>query len=113
MIYGQIGVWPLTVDIQTRVVSFWSKLIATDLSEHYKLSSIIYNVIYALHDTTGFKSQWLDNVKSLIYSLGFAGVRYLQGFSNINWFVKACNQKLNEILFYPRLARKNRYIIYK
>ena len=96
MIYGEIGVMPLAVDIQTRVVSFWSELIATDLSEHYKLSSIIYNVIYALHDTTGFKSQWLDNVKSLICSLGFAGVWYSQSFSNINWFVKACNQKLKD-----------------
>ena len=66
MIYGEIGVMPLAVDIQTRLVSFWSQLIATDLSEQYKLSSIIYNVIYALHDTTGFKSQWLGNVKSLI-----------------------------------------------
>ena len=74
------------------------QLIATDLSEHYKLSSIIYNVIYALHDTTGFKSQWLDNVKSLICSLGFAGVWYSQSFSNINWFVKACNQNLKILL---------------
>ena len=55
MIYGEIGVMPVAADIQSMVVSFWSKLIATDLSEHYKLSGIIYNVIYALHDTTGFK----------------------------------------------------------
>ena len=100
-----ISYYESAVDIQTRVVSLWSKLIATDLSEHYKLSSIIYNVIYALHDITGFKSQWLDNVKSLICSLGFAGVWYSQSFSNINWFVKACNQKLKDTFIQDWLGK--------
>ena len=26
MIYGEIGIMPLTVDVQTRMVSFWSNL---------------------------------------------------------------------------------------
>lgn len=40
MIYGELGVLPLYIDIQTRIISFWTKLIEN--SEVNKLSSIVY-----------------------------------------------------------------------
>ena len=44
MIYGELGVAPLYVEIQKRIVSFWCKLI--DNYENNKLLSLIYNLVY-------------------------------------------------------------------
>lgn len=97
MIYGELGIMPLAVDIQTRMISFWSKLIQTEQDEIYKLSSFMYTIIYALHNDQTLKSQWVDGVKTLICSLGFGGIWYSQSFINIKWFTKACSQKIKDV----------------
>ena len=97
MIYGEIGAVPLAVEIKSRRLSFWSKMIETEQDNIYKLSPLIYRVIYALHTSHRLKSQWLDSLKTLICSLGFAGIWYSQSFSNRKWFVKASTQKLKDV----------------
>ena len=47
MIYGELGITPLYIDVQTRMVSFWSNLIENH--ENFKLSSCIYSAVHALH----------------------------------------------------------------
>ena len=97
MIYGELGVMPVAVDIQTRMISFWAKLIQTEQDEIYKLSPFIYKIIYALHNDKVLKSQWVDSLKTLICSLGFGGIWYSQSFINIKWFTKACSQKIKDV----------------
>ena len=46
MIYGELGIMPLSIDIQTRTISFWSKL--TDTDDLNKLSSLLYKIIYGM-----------------------------------------------------------------
>ena len=87
MIYGELGVMPLAVHIQTRMISFWAKLIQTEQDEIYKLSPFIYKIIYALHNDKVLKSQWVDSLKTLICSLGFGDIWYSQSFNNIKWFI--------------------------
>ena len=51
MIYGELGnliIFPITTEIQTRVISFWSKLIENSAS--YKLSPAVYNTVYNMHE---------------------------------------------------------------
>ena len=74
MLYGELGVMPLKVDIHTRIISFWSKLIENNPS--YKLSSMMYNIIYSLSNETRIKSKWIENVKKLLCTLGFSGIWY-------------------------------------
>ena len=72
MNYGELGVMQLATDIKSRVLTFWSKVIGTD--ETYKLSHEVYKIIYVHHENNEIKSQWITNVKTLICSLGFAGM---------------------------------------
>ena len=44
MVYGELGVMPLNINIQTRIISFWSKLIENDNPN--KLSVTMYTIIY-------------------------------------------------------------------
>lgn len=91
MVYGELGITPLSVDINTRIVSFWAKLI-NDFDKN-KLSSTVYNIMFNLHKDNEIKSQWIDNVKCLLCSLGFSGIWDTQSFLNTKWIVAATKQK--------------------
>jgi hypothetical protein len=43
MIYGELGRYPLEINIASRIISFWAKLL---YGKELKLSKIIYNLCY-------------------------------------------------------------------
>ena len=94
MVYGELGVMPLFIDIQTRIISFWTKLVGNADS---KLSSTVYKLLYERHDSQQIVSPWIKFVKNLLCSLGFPVIWYSQSFKNANWIVKAVNQKLKYV----------------
>ena len=71
MIYGELGIMPITVDIQARTLDFWCKLIENN---NLKLSALVYKTIYALTCNGQIRSNWLNNIQNLVNSLGFSGV---------------------------------------
>ena len=95
MIYGELWVTPLEIDIKTRILSFWAKLIE-DI-ENDKLSSTVYGIIYEMHKNRLIKSCWIDNVKKLLNSLGFSGFWNDQYFLNAKWLSKAANHRLKDM----------------
>ena len=105
MIYGELGITPLYVDIQIRIISFWCKLIENH--ETFRLSSIIYNAIYVLHKENKIKCQWIDNVKTILCLQGFSGVWYSQSFISSNWLEKAMSQKLKAVFIQNWTAQIN------
>ena len=94
MVYGELGVITLYIDIQTRIISFWTKLVGNAES---KLSSTVYKLLYERHESQQIVSPWIKFVKNLLCSLGFPVIRYSQSFINANWIVKAINQKLKDV----------------
>ena len=102
MIYGELGITPLYVDIQTRIVSFWSKLVDTDSD---KLSSSVYQIMLAMHNSQKIISPWIKFVKQLLCSLGFSVIWYTQSFMNSKWLVKAVNQKLKDIFIQTWISK--------
>ena len=94
MIYGELGIFPITVDIQQRVVSFWCKLL--NGQDANTLSSNIYSEVYAMHENKHLKSCWMNNIKSILCSLGFSGIWYSQSFCNSKWLRSAVKQKLKD-----------------
>lgn len=93
MIYGELGIYPLKVIIQSRIISFWTKLL--DFNSN-KLSSMVYQVQYRLYKQGKCKSKWFDNVKNLIMSNGYSNVWISQYEFNRNWFRLAFKQKLTD-----------------
>ena len=117
MIYGELGIKPIQVDIETRTIAFWAKLIEADM--HNKLSSAIYTVIYEMTKEKKIKSFWIENIKTLLCSLGFSGIWYSQSFFNKKWLVKAVHNKLNDLFIQKWLenirltSNSNFYKIFK
>ena len=90
---GKLELYPLFIDIQTRIISFWTKL--GDNGTNHK-SITLYKVIYYLRDQWLLKSAWSDNIKHLIYSNGFGHVWKSHKEVNRKWFVEAFKQKLKD-----------------
>ena len=95
MIYGELGITPIIVDIKARVASFWSKIIEPS-DGPTKLSHLLYNIIYNLHKNSNFKSSFAENVKNIIESCGFSGFWITQSVPNPKWFSLAIAQKLKD-----------------
>ena len=95
MIYGELGITPIIVDIKARVASFWSKIIEPS-NGPTKLSHLLYNIIYNLHKNSNFKSSFAENVKNIIESCGFSGFWITQSVPNPKWFSLAIAQKLKD-----------------
>ena len=94
MIYGELGVTPLSVDMKTRILSYWAKLLES--REINKLSSTVYNKLYEMYKAKTIKSVWIENVKTTLCSVGFSGFLDNQNFINTVWFTKSKNQRLKD-----------------
>ena len=53
-------------------------------------------LFYEMHSAKVVKSKWVDNIKELLWSLGFLGIWYNECFLNSKWLVKASKQKLKD-----------------
>jgi hypothetical protein len=97
MIYGELGITPLEVDIKSRTISFWSKLIDNiNNNENTKLASKVYLLVYNLYIENSLKSQWFDNLKHILCHSGYSGIWYSQSFFSSKWLVKSAQQKLKD-----------------
>lgn len=98
MIYGELGVVPLSINMKNRVIAYWTRIIDNIESDKTtKLASKLYIIMHDLHNQNKLKSQWLDSVKYYLCSLGFSGIWYSQSFINSKWLIKSSYQKLKDI----------------
>ena len=70
MVYGELGVVPLDVDIKLRMLTYWARLC---LGDKHKISNTIYSLLYSLDEKNIFKSEWIKTVKTTLNYCGFSG----------------------------------------
>jgi hypothetical protein len=77
MVHGELGITPVSLDINSRILSYWSKLVEYQNGNmQLKLSAQVYLLLHGMHSENKVKSIWLENIKHLLCSLGFSGVWY-------------------------------------
>ena len=62
MIYGELGRYPLEIDIKIRMISYWAKFVDGKQS---KLSNVIYNLSLHLSNTQRNNFVWLTFVTNI------------------------------------------------
>ena len=93
MIYGELGVYPLKLDIQSRTISYWAKV---SITRPNYIASMIYDGLYSLNETRRLKNKWLDNIKHLLCSNGYGNVWENQTNFNVEWLNKSFKQRLKD-----------------
>ena len=72
MVYGEIGRFPLVIDIKIRITSFWIWL---KNSKQSKMPAVLYKLCRKLYDRYNDNSFiWLQYVKKLFGETGFSYV---------------------------------------
>lgn len=79
MIYGELGRYPLEIDIKLRILNYWSKLMC---GKQEKLPVILYKYAYKKY---GMNIPWLNNIKSILDSCGLSYVWNAQYFVSNTW----------------------------
>ena len=75
-VYGKNGVLPLKIDIQHRILSYWTKLLSRDENS---ITRIMYDLMKAEYNTCKHTSRnktfgWLHNIYRLLITCGFSGL---------------------------------------
>ena len=93
MVHGELGRYPLTIDIKIRMVSYWAKFIDGKQS---KRSNILYKLCLALSNIEGKNFTWLSSVKGILNEYGLVYIWNTQTFQNIEWLKLDIKQTLSE-----------------
>lgn len=99
IVYGETGTFPIAVDIKTRIISFWSKMIE---KRQNNLAVMVYTHLRRKYDTSATEIQnkdfmWIDNVKRILTTCGFVDIWRTQVFPNNKWLKEATKQKLKDL----------------
>jgi len=93
MVYGELGCYPLEIDIKVKMIKFWGKLV---LSENSTLSGKMYNMLYNMRMHRGITTKWLDSIKSTLEECGMGGIWITQQFRNIDHLGHSVKQRLRD-----------------
>ena len=91
MIYGELGILPLEVDIKSRIVAFWSRLHNVDSK---KLSSNLYFNMFINQNQV--KCKWIENVKQLIMENGYGYLWNIFSDVDAKWLTLSFKQKIKD-----------------
>ena len=63
MVYGELGRHLMEISVQTRMISFWAKVVC---GKEDKLSHKFYKILYYLSDQGIFQTQWLNSDRTIL-----------------------------------------------
>ena len=93
MIYGELGRYPLYIDIKQRMVSYCIKLITGKQS---KICSVVYRLMYHLCNTQNVNFSWLNSVKNILDECGFSYIWETQIFISEVWLKFNIKMRLHD-----------------
>ena len=67
MLYGELGRFPISVLIKSRMIGFWQRIVK---GKQDKISSKLYHILLEMHNRDLFHSKWLLYIKSILNDCG-------------------------------------------
>ena len=85
MLYGELGRYPLTINIKTRLINVWNRIIC---GSHKKISCQIYKFI--LNDSA-YEYKWLNFGKTILNETGNGIIWTAQNHTMVKAFIESYN----------------------
>jgi hypothetical protein len=82
MIYGELGRYSMEIQIKTRMIFYWSKLIS---GKETKIALLFYKLGYTVNQELGGKIEWIENIKNILNNCGISNVWVNQHIDNKKW----------------------------
>ena len=67
LVYGELGRYPLDINIKCRMLCFWSRLMTTE-----KLSSKIYKLLFKLYANENSQTLYVKNIQNILDNIGLS-----------------------------------------
>ena len=83
MVYGELGRFPLEINVKIRMVTFWRKLLCSE-----KLSSYMYKLLFSLKQSDNCTFKWLEYIESIFNDTGMGYVFANQDSTDYNIIIK-------------------------
>ena len=120
MVYGEVGIMPLKIDIYTRMISYWGKICRADYNANL-VSTCIYNAARSYYNCCNitdrsFYFRWIHCIKSILCNCGFSGIWENNDFPNQKWLSLSIKQKLTDIYlneWYQNVEMDKNYRLFK
>ncbi|XP_053395338.1 uncharacterized protein LOC128555792 isoform X1 [Mercenaria mercenaria] len=93
MVYGELGMLPITLQAKSRLLCYWSKLLNT---KDNKICKILYKTILHLHNSNIHTSPWISFVKCNLDELGLSEYFINQKVTNLRHFKSLVKTRLQD-----------------
>ena len=90
MIYGGLGVTPISVGLKAKTK------VVPQQDQPSRLSYQIYTILYNLHKSNQYNSAFIANIEYILSSCVFSVIWQSQDIINPRWLSLAIKQKLND-----------------
>jgi hypothetical protein len=91
MVYGELGRYPISIDIKVRMIKFWCKLI---MGKQSKLSYICYKLLYNNIFLRGGFSLWIKNIQDILNKSGLSYIWLYQDCISEKWLSNVVKMNL-------------------
>ena len=91
MVYGELGRYPISIDIKVRMIKFWCKLI---MGKQSKLSHICYKLLYSNIFLRGGFSLWIKNIQDILNKSGLSYIWLYQDCISEKWLSNVVKMNL-------------------
>ena len=82
MIYGELGIYPVNLDIKLRMVSYWARILH---GKDNKLSSILYKLMMKIRNDNNEISKWMRFIHDILNECGITFIWTQQNFLSEQW----------------------------
>ena len=93
MIYGELGLFPIEIDVKLRMISYWARLLT---GKETKLSYLSYNILYNLFIDENLDFSWIKHVKHIFDDTGYSYIWSQQFFQNSDLLLALIRNRLHE-----------------
>ena len=100
IVYSELGVYPLEVDINCKMINHWVRLIP---GRNSKLSLLMYCCLWQLYQESLYSSPWLTHIRNICNNCGLSWVWDSQTVINATWFKKAVEIRLKDQALFQQL----------
>ena len=113
MIFGELGVKPISLQVKARLLCFWSKLVT---SKDSKICHILYNTALKLHNNNIVIFPWISCVNNVLNDLGLSHYFRDQNVDNLLHFKSVVKLRLYDQFLQDwnsTIANSSKCLVYK
>jgi hypothetical protein len=91
MVYGELGRYPIDIDIKVRIISYWARLLS---GKQAKFSNVFNRLSRNLNENGDTNLNWVYFIRTILNECGFTYIWETENVNNKEWLKCVVKQRL-------------------